>query len=387
LRRVLGWLGESLPPGGGLGRISLESHIASKDKVTTLWGMRLFLDHANMTGTLVIDPRGEVPLLTGTLTADRLDLNPYLAEGGERASRPPVPETETGWSRAPINLALLKEADAQLKLEVGALRLRHLRLGRTVANLTLAGGELTARLDPIALYGGTGRAELDLDGRGAVPRFRNKLRFERVALQPLLNDTLGVGRIEGAGSLTLDVTAQGSNAHTVMHTLSGTGSIAGDHGRIRGVDLGAVSRTIQSLLGEAQGTGAATDFLAMGGTFVIANGVLSNKDFRLAGPVLSMTGAGDIDIGDRTIDLRLVPKASVKSVSVGIPFRVKGSWDHVRYAPDLGGVMNGVMQNLENGKAAIKNLFGGGNKTQNQDGQPKKKKTVGDALKNMFGIH
>ncbi len=388
LRGVLGWLGESLPPGGGLGRTSLESHVASKDKVTTLSGMRLLLDYSNMTGTLAIDTHGEVPSLTGALSVDRLDLNPYLAAGGKRTSGGPAPKAETGWSKTPINLALLKTADARLTLEVGALRLRSLRLGKTVASVTLKDGYLSARLDPITLYGGSGRAELEVDGRGVVPTFRNMFKFERMALQPFLNDTLGVRRIEGTGSLTLDIAAQGTNADAVMRTLSGKGSIAGDHGRIRGVDLGAVARTIQAVLGGGTtGKGATTDFLAMDGTFDIVSGVLSNKNFRLSGPLVSMTGVGDIDIGNRTIDFRLVPKAGVKSVSIGISFRVKGSWDHVHYAPDLSGIMNGVMQNLENGRAPFKGLFGGGNKTQDQGGQPKKKKNVGDVLKNMFGIH
>jgi AsmA protein len=101
-----------------------------------------------------------------------------------------------------------------------------------------------------------------------------------------------------------------------------------------------------------------------------------------------MTGAGAVDLGNRTIDFRLVPRASARGVNIGIPFRVKGSWDHVHYAPDLSGVMNGVIQNLESGKAPFKGLFGGGHKKQDQDGQPKKKKkSVGAVLKNMFGIH
>jgi AsmA protein len=388
LRGVIGWLGESLPPGGGLGRTSLEGHIASKDKVVTLSAMRLLLDYANMTGTLAIDSRGEVPLLTGALFVDRLDLNPYLAEGDKRESGPPAPKAEPGWSRTPINLALLKKADARLTLDIGALRLRNLRLGKTVASVTLAGGVLTARLDPVTLYGGTGRAELDVDARSAVPAYRNTLKIERVALRPFLNDTLGVGRIEGMSSLTLDLSAQGTDANIVMHTLSGSGSISATQGRIRGVDLGAVARTIQAVLDGAAGASANTDYLTMGGSFVIAGGVLTNKEFRLAGPVLSMTGAGNIDIGNRGIDFRLVPRVGTKGLSIGIPFRVKGSWDHVHYAPDLGGVMNGVMQNLENGRAPFKGLFGGGNKTQDQGGQPKKKKkSVGDVLKNMFGIH
>ncbi|MGC9954305.1 MAG: AsmA family protein [Rhizomicrobium sp.] len=383
LRGVIGWLGEKLPAGGGLGRTSLESYVASKDKVTTLSGMRLLLDHSNMTGTLAIDSRGEVPSLTGALSIDRLDLNPYLAAPTHGR---PAQKVDTGWSRTPINLALLNRADAQLTLAVGALRLRNLRLGKTVASVTLAGGALTTRLDPITLYGGSGRAELDVDGRGGVPAFRNTLRFERVSLAPLLNDAMGVNRIEGTGSLILNVAAQGTSANAVMHTLSGNGSLVGDHGRIRGVDLGAVARTIQMALGGgATGTSANSYYLAMGGSFGIVGGVLSNKDFRISGPVLSMTGAGAIDIGNRNIDFRLMPKAALGGSSIGIPFRVKGSWDHVHYAPDLSGVVNGVIQNLQSGRAPFKGLFGGGSKTQG--GPKKKKKSVGDVLKNMFGIH
>ena len=102
-----------------------------------------------------------------------------------------------------------------------------------------------------------------------------------------------------------------------------------------------------------------------------------------------MTGAGDVDIGNRALDFRLVPKAQARGVSIGIPFRVNGSWDHVHYKPDLSGIVGGVIQNLESGKAPFKGLFGTGQKKQDQGGQPKKKKkkNAGAMLKNMFGIH
>lgn len=385
LRNMLDWLGESLPEGGGFGRTSLESHIASKDKVTIFSGMRLFLDRATMNGTLALDSSGDVPSLKGTLSIDQLDLNPYLAAkpAGER----PAGKTEIGWSGTPINVALLKKADAELTLSVGAVRVRNLRLGKTAASVTLTGGGLTARLDPMTLYGGGGRAELDVDGRGAVPRFRCLLKFESVSLGPFLNDTLGVSRIEGTGSLLLNVDSQGANANAVMHALSGKGAIAGSHGRIRGVDLDKISRTIQTVLGEGTTEPAAnSNYLDMSGTFEIRNGTLSNKDFHITGPVLSMTGSGTVDIGNRGIDFRLTPRAG-GARGIAVPFRVKGSWDRVRYAPDLGGMLNGVMRNLQTGKAPFKGLFGGGNKAQDQGGQPKKKKNIGDALKNMFGIH
>ena len=120
----------------------------------------------------------------------------------------------------------------------------------------------------------------------------------------------------------------------------------------------------------------------MHGSFVVAKGVLTNQDLAIAGPVLSMTGAGEVDIGNRALDLRLVPRAQAKGVSVGIPFRVSGSWDRVHYKPELSGIVGGMIQNLESGKAPFKGLFGNGQKKQDQGGQPqnqpkKKKKSAG----------
>jgi AsmA protein len=331
-----------------------------------------------------------VPSVTGALWIDHLDLNPYLQVAGKRSPKPTHP-SEPGWSKAPINVAWLKEADADLSLDVGQLRLRNLRLGHSHAHLTLKDGALAARLDSVSLYGGTGRAQLTVDGRSAVLLFRNTLQFDRVTLRPFLTDTLGLDRIEGTGSLSLDVAAQGANADAVMHTLSGKGSITVGQGRIQGVDLGTVARTIQKFLGSgATGEVANTDFHDMGGSFVMAHGVLTNRDFHLAGPVLQAVGAGDIDIGNRSLDFRVEPKAGVggaRGPSIGIPFRIKGSWDHVHYVPDLAGIVNGVIQNLESGRAPFKGLFGGGNKSHDQDGAKKKKKSTGDILKNMLGIH
>jgi AsmA protein len=332
-----------------------------------------------MRGGLTLDRRGNIPVIDGNLAIDRLDLNLYLAtgDGGERSAGP----SPAGWSRSRISLALLKKIDGHLTLDSGTIRLRGLHLGRTTLKLSLASGTLVARLDPIALYGGQGHAELDIDGRGAAPMSRTTLAFSGVSLRPFLNDALGIDSIEGAGALNLSVTAQGNSANTIMHALSGKGFISASHGRFRRVDFGRVARSIQTVLGGgATGEGTATDFHTMGGTFAIASGVLASNDFQLAGPVVQMTGRGQIDIGERTINFRLVPSAAVQGVSVGIPFRVHGSWDHVRYAPDLADIVGGVVQNLESGRAPFKGLFGGRDKNG-------KKKNVGDTLKDMFGLH
>ena len=383
LRSMALWLGEKIPSGGGLGPLSLEGRFTSKNKITTLDPIKLSLDGANMRGKLSIDAQGTPTEVNGALWIDHLDLNPYLQTTGHKSA--PARKPDPGWSKAQINLAWLKEANADLALDIGALHLRNLHLGHTVGLLALKNAALMARLDSIALYGGTGRAQLAVDASGAVPRFHNALKFDHIALRPFLSDAMGVDRIEGTGSIGLDVASSGTNAETVMQDLSGKGSIAVAQGRIYGVDLGAVARSIRSVLG-GDATGD-TDFHNMISSFVIAHGVLTTKDFNLSGPLLQMTGVGDIGIGNRTLDLRVVPKASMGRSSISVPFRIKGSWDHIRYAPDLTGVANGVLHNLENGRAPFKGLFGGGDKSQDQNPAKKKKKNTADVLKNMFGIH
>ena len=53
----------------------------------------------------------------------------------------------------------------------------------------------------------------------------------------------------------------------------------------------------------------------MGASFTLANGVLDKQDFHLAGPVLQATGSGQVDIGNRTIDFRIEPKATASFAS------------------------------------------------------------------------
>ena len=175
---------------------------------------------------------------------------------------------------------------------------------------------------------------MSVDARGRTPQFRNDLDFEHLSLAQFLDDAIGIDSIEGGGALKLDVTAEGSSANAAMHSLAGSGSIRGSDGRIRGVDLGLVARTIQNALSFGATTHSAnTGYHDMGGTFTIAHGVLTNADFHISGPIVQMTGAGTIDIGNRGIDFRLVPKAGMGALSVGIPFRIAGTWDHVHYMP------------------------------------------------------
>jgi AsmA protein len=123
----------------------------------------------------------------------------------------------------------------------------------------------------------------------------------------------------------------------------------------------------------------------MGAHFTLDQGVLATNDFQLTGRVLQMSGQGGIDIGNRSIDFRVRPGAAVGGVSFGVPFRIRGSWDKLHYSADVAAMIGGAVTNIQKGAAAFSGMFhSDGPKKGEKQGD---KKSMGDTLKNMFGIH
>ena len=193
-----------------------------------------------------------------------------------------------------------------------------------------------------------------------------------------------------------------------MKSLGGTTQIKFVDGAIKGVNLAEIARTIQSALsGTAVGAGAKTDFAELSGSFVIKDGVAANKDLKLLNPFVRLTGAGIVDVGNQTLDYRVEPKA-VRSAEgqggtgdlggVGIPFRIKGPWNNLSYAPDLSSVLNSTVDSILKGgdpleslkdSSGLGDLFGSKKKPppgeQPPATDPKKKKDPLDPLKGLFG--
>jgi AsmA protein len=389
LRDTAKWLGARMPDSSGFGALSLHSTIEGDNRSVALTKLTATLDGMRINGDLKFAVNAPLPLMEGALSFDRLDLDPYIAHRHRPGTAHRAPGADD-WSNEPVSLDILKKANAQLAINTGKLTLRNLTLGKTKLRIGLLNGKLDAVLFPMSLYGGGGTATLTIDTNGNVPVFHNELEFNNVALQPFFADTIGVKQIEGTGTIRLDLTSAGASPQAIVRRMNGKGSIAFHNGRLRGIDMSAVARAIQSLLGGAIKPDSFTSFATMSGSFAVTNGILVNKDFELIGPVFKTTGSGTVDVGNRSIDFRIVPQASAiiakHKLSIGVPFRIKGPWKHVHYTADITGMLHSVLGNLETGKAPFKGLFGP-SKPKDPNAPKKKRKSVGDALKNMFGIH
>lgn len=348
IRGVADWLGEDLPKDSGFKTLSLEGRVQTTGNAIALPEESLRLDGMTVTGRMSADLNGKRPLIVGDVVVDRLDVNRYIEARPDAAK--PNSKASNGWSTEPVDLSILHLFDANLTIDTGVLHVRGLHINKTHLVATLNDGLLNIALDPMSLYGGTGKATLVVDVRGPMPQFQNTLALDNVSMRALLNDSMNAQRIAGRGTVSFSVTSQGNTADTIMRNLGGRGKLLIANGQVLGVDLGGVARLIHTALtGTAVNPNAATPFSAMGGSFAIAHGVLATKDFHIESKSFRATGIGAVDLGNRTLDFAVKPKALLvpmpigTGLGVGFPFRAHGPWHNITYTADVAGAVTGLV--------------------------------------------
>ena len=364
LRQLLQGAGTAVPGTSGLGEFSLAGGVSSKDRIYALTGAKLALDDMKGSLDLAVDMTGKLPMLKGKIALDRLDAGTYMM--GKQA------EKTEGWSSKPLSLDGLKLADADLDVSVDRFLLGKFEINHGAMHASLQDAKLTADLTQASLFNGSVTGRVTADASTAVPAFTIKADVKSVTMKALLQSAVKVERIEGTGNLTMAVAGHGANQQQIVSSLSGASSVAMRNGTIRGVDLGAVARTIQGALsgalGAATGGGASTDFTEAGGKVVIRDGVMHNDDFHMQSPFLRIAGGGDINLGRRTLDFRIEPKVVLASagqggardaLGIGVPFQVTGPWSKLSYRPDLLKAVSGVLvDGLKGGAGGVGSLLG-----------------------------
>lgn len=350
LRRLTAWIGAPIGEGPNLqtfkvaGRFELGPKSAAFDNAT------LKLDAIDARGDFLVETGRTKPVISGRLQVAALDLNPYLApqpaaSGGEPVARiESVDVTAPAWSRSAIDLAGLKSVDANLDLTTGPLTAFNLKLDRAKVDLVLHDGFLAATLSDIGLYGGAGKGRLELDARTPDLHLRQELDVAGIDAARFLADAAGFTRLEGRSNLKFTLASRGADQQALVASTDGSVTLTLADGALRGVNLGGVSRTIRSAIGGGMvGPNARTPFKTFATTFVVSDGVAATDDLRIRAADAEITAAGVIDLSQRTLDMRIRPKADSVLSQIGIapgagiaaPFRVSGPWSKPTYKIDL----------------------------------------------------
>jgi AsmA protein len=171
-----------------------------------------------------------------------------------------------------------------------------------------------------------------------------------VSVGPLLKDVAQQDRLEGRGNVTLDVAGAGATVNTLKKSLDGTAKVNLKDGSIKGIDIAGLINKVKSLGKSEEGSANSTDetkFTELNATFTIKNGVAHNQDLDVKAPLIRISGAGDIDLGNSS--LNYVVKASVVASAKGqggagldqlagltVPVKLSGPFDAMKYQVDYG---------------------------------------------------
>jgi AsmA protein len=354
VRKLAAWAGSPLDmPGTGLGPLKIAGTVDVDGQKLAFRDARFGLDEIKGTGELRFDGSGQKPYANARLALETVDLNPYLppegaADKGTSARPAPAPAGAQGWSDEPIDMSALRQANADLDLTLGALKMRKISIGKSRVAVTLKEGKLVADLTEMALYQGNGKATITANGAERVPAVALNFNLTGFQANPFLRDAMDMDRLEGKANAVLDVQGRGASQRAIVSSLDGNGKVEFLDGAIRGINLAAMVRNVQgAFLDKSAREQQKTDFSELTGTYTIRSGILNNQDLELKSPLLRVSGKGNVDLPKRSVNYRVEPKVASTTEGQGgrgdvsgvmVPVIVEGPWDDLSYRPDLAGV-------------------------------------------------
>ncbi len=294
----------------------------------------------------------------------------------------------TAWSDATFDLRGLNYVDADVRISAARLAYSDLRIAPLALGATLNRGILAAKFENLGIYDGFANGALTLDASGATPHISLQGDLAGIRALPMLSGLADFDRLEGKLQAKFTVQSSGNTARAMMSNLDGTAFLDFRDGKIRGINVAQMIRalTASTLNGWQSDEVQATDLSQLSASFRIAQGKAETGDLVLSGPLVRMRGTGTVDLGGKTLALRVEPKlvmtiqgqgGEADPVGLGIPVMIQGPWATPQIYPDMAGI-------LDNPDAAYARLRELGQGLFGTDPNNKTGKTLGETLGGMI---
>jgi AsmA protein len=329
-------------PGLGHDRLQLSGQLTLDGTgAAFLRGAEIVADTNQIKGDLDLSPGEARPKLKAQLTAGPISIG--TGPGGEMGGGEASGMQAEGWPEGEIDVSALGTLDAEIALAAPSIDLGVLKLGQTRALVTVDRARAVVDIREMQAYGGQIGGDFVVNGRGGLS-VGGRLNFAGLQTEPLLTDLAGWDRLVSTGDFEIEFLGVGNSIDAIMKSLKGNGALELGKGELRGLDIAGMLRTLDpGYVGEGQ----KTIFDGMAGTFSIAGGVVSNNDLKLVAPYVTASGAGEIGLGERTLDYRLRPTALADADGTGgvmVPLLITGPWAKPRFRLDLESIAREKME-------------------------------------------
>ena len=432
------WWGNDLAPEAGAGEVAFSARLNATQKSVHLSNIDLKAGRTTASGKVGFEEReGERPHVAADLKISGLNVAELPLGADTRAgSRPPAPAPtplslpgpdsgnapsepnsiedllerpaapqvkgytqRAGWSTTPIDIKALGLADVDARVALTDVTYRNARIDGAQVSVGVKDQVAKVTLAELRLYNGSGHGLVTLDGSASEPAFTADVSLTGIAARPLLRDSAQVDWLAGNADVAWKVSGHGTTEAAMVQSLNGTSNVAVSDGAVIGFDLGGAMHELSegSIPNFASDPAKKTDFRRLNGSFVIANGIATNNDLKLDSQHLHASGAGTVDLPQRSLDYTVRPKlvanlggdgGEANATGIEVPVHITGSWEKPDISPDIEGAINspgtidavkqiGKQLKGKNAGEAVQDLFG-----ESKDGGPSKAQKLID---NLFG--
>ncbi|MEQ1836942.1 MAG: AsmA family protein [Candidatus Nitrotoga sp.] len=305
------------------------------------------------------------PAIKFDIEADQFDVDAYLPK-----AEPTAPTTKAASLDEPLDLSALRSLNLDGRLRVGAFKVANLKIAQMDMGVKAKQGIVD--VSPLAanLYQGSVHGSLRINAQ-ATPAITIKQKLSDINIAPLLKDMADFDTLMGRGDVTLDLKTQGNTVNALKKSLNGNMALLLKDGAIKGINIAKKIRDVQGKFGkgsaaqtESANKEEQTDFSEMKASFKVTQSVAHNDDLLMKSPLLRLSGVGDIDIGNDSINylaratLAKTLEGQGGSDQVGgltVPVRLSGPFTNLKYKLEFESMVSeATKQKIEAKKEEIK---------------------------------
>ncbi len=310
------------------------------------------------------------PAIKFDVDVDQFDADLYLPKKSASTSTADTSAASTSSKskepEQPLDLSALRKLNLDGSLRIGSLKMMNVKTTELRVDVKALKGLVNINPLSAKLYQGSMNGSLSLNAQ-ATPSVAIIENLNGINVAPLAKDAANLDMLEGKGNIGVNLAAHGDTIAAMKKALNGNFSLNLADGALKGIDIDKKLRAAQAMLsqgGASSETSSAnkdekTTFKEFKATFKVTNGIAHNDDLSMRSELVRVSGAGDINIGNDSIDY--TAKASISKTPDGkggitVPMHISGTFAELKYKLDYGAVVKEALkQKVDAKKDELKN--------------------------------
>ena len=337
--------GATLP---AIGPYSISGDLKGSPADISLSGLAVKMGGSDLAGKIHIKTSGSKPVIAATLSSSLLNVDDFTGPAQEKAAASETSGTsEEGGKKVFSADPLPLEALSSVEVNAGVAVKKLVASGVVLEGIDLVagikGGKADVNLKKGSLSGGALSARLTADGRKGASGVTAKFKATDINVGKMLKDMEITDLLEAKVSSSVDVKGKGTSVRAIMAGLNGNLEVVSTEAVVGSKYLDLIAADLLTSLVPGGDKKDETKVNCFVTGFNIKQGIANNSIFLFDTARVVITGEGNINLRDETIDLQFKPKPKDASLlSLAVPIDVGGTLAEPTAGPNTGAVAAGV---------------------------------------------